>query len=159
MIDTSTFTAAGEVEVAIDASVVVKAGALQAWRTVASADGWRGFWGADADIQVAIGGRYEIWFDPDQPAGLRGSEGCRMLAYVPGAMLAFSWNAPPELPQVRGLHTWVVMTFDETAPGSTCVRVRHLGFGRGGQWEDNVAYFRRAWPRVLDRLAEHLGRG
>ena len=82
---------------------------------------------------------------------------CRILAYLPGEMLAFSWNAPPQLGETRFLHTWVVVTFQGTAAGTTRVRLVQTGFGEGPVWDQDVAYLGAAWGRVLERCRDHLG--
>ena len=38
---------------------------------------------------------YELHFLEDAPEGRRGSESCRVLAFVPERLLSFTWNAPP----------------------------------------------------------------
>ena len=139
--------------------LVVKAPALEvwsAWTTKAGIDSW---WGPpDARIELRIGGPFELLFLSDAPAGEQGSEGCRFLAYVPGEMLAFTWNATPDHP-LRAAHTWVVLTFARldnrttaVPPGSTPVS------GRTGLWSMNSTwpYFDDAWGRVLQRLAPPL---
>ena len=156
MIETARFVATGEVEVPVDLSVTVKATPLQAWRMWATREGWRAFFGIDGDVQAAIGGAYELMFTPELAPGLRGSEGCQVLAFVPGSMLAFSWNAPPELPYARTEKTWVVVETLDAGGGKTTVRLRHLGFGQGGQWPETVTYFQRAWRMVLDAMVSHL---
>jgi uncharacterized protein YndB with AHSA1/START domain len=123
-----------------------------AWTTKASIDSW---WGPpDARIELRVGGPYELLFLSDEPEGRQGSEGCRILAYVPGEMLAFTWNARPDHP-LRESHTWVVLTFSEAGDGTTAVRLVHTGFLDGPDWDTYVAYFEDAWARVLDRLADH----
>ena len=51
-----------------------------AWTTSAGAKTW---FAPDADIRLEVGGPYEIYFSPQAPAGLRGSDGMRVLAWVP----------------------------------------------------------------------------
>ena len=73
--------------------------------------------------------------------------GC-FLAYVPGEMISFTWNAPPHLP-LRSSNTWVVITFTDDGSGGTDVRLVHSGFLEGPDWDDYMAYFEDAWGRVL----------
>ena len=108
-----------------------------------------------AHIDLAIGGRYEWLFD-----GVTGSNGCQVLSYIPGRMISFSWNAPPEIPDVRGRHTWVVVELSPVSTGAdapTIVRLTHLGFGQGTEWDATLEYFDKAWDLVLDRFAANLG--
>jgi hypothetical protein len=73
-------------------------------------------------------------------------------------MLAFSWNSPPTDPLIhlRGEHTWVVITLTGH-PNGTHVRLVHTGMGEGELWDENRAYFGRAWGLVLDALARSFG--
>ena len=115
----------------------------------------------DARVELRIGGPFELLFDMDQPEGLRGSEGCRVLAWVPDRLLAFTWNAPPHFPEIRGLHTWVVVELSATEAG-TRMHITHLGwpdsgFVDGSRWPEVFAYFERAWGMVTGALKQHFG--
>lgn len=104
-----------------------------------------------ANIDLAIGGRYEWLFD-----GKLGSNGCQVLSYVPNRMVSFSWNAPPTI-ATRGRNTWVVVEFDRVDDETTAVHLTHLGFGEGEAWDQTHDYFLRAWDVVLGRFKENLG--
>ena len=119
------------------------------------------WWATESRIDLRPGGFYELYFLMDAPLGLRGGEGCRVLSYLPGRMLTFSWNAPPHLARTRALPTWVVLEFQPEA--SDCrFRLTHLGWPNSewdepeSQWPETYAYFDAAWGRVLERLASHL---
>ncbi len=133
-------------EVVIDAPVSATFGA---W---ASAEGWKGVYGlgssdARANIELAIGGRYEWLFD-----GVLGSNGCQVLSYIPDRMLSFSWNAPPSLAKTRMLRTWVVVEFEALSETQTRILLTHLGFGEGAEWDETYSYFDNAWSFVLGRM-------
>jgi len=138
-------------ELVVEATVTAAPAAVwHAWTTNA---GIQAFLAPTSNVALAIGGPYEIHFDLDQPVGLRGSEGCKVLSYLPERMLSFSWNAPPAFPALRaGPHTWVVV---ELTPAGTGTRVvlTHLGYGEGEDWDALRAYFTRAWGIVMERLA------
>lgn len=70
-------------------------------------------------------------------------------------MLSFSWNTPGHLDVGRAL-TWVVVSFEEVG-GGTRVTLSHNGFGSDPVWDDVREYFRRAWRRVLRRMADRWG--
>jgi uncharacterized protein YndB with AHSA1/START domain/predicted enzyme related to lactoylglutathione lyase len=115
----------------------------------------------ESRVELRIGGAYELIFLPPEMAPTRGSEGCRILSYLPGEMLSFTWNAPPELPATRDLRTIVVVRFDP-ARGGTRVRLTHHGWpeqgweGDDGQWPATFAYFEVAWTRVIEALEGHF---
>jgi len=104
-----------------------------------------------ANIDLAIGGRYEWLFD-----GETGGNGCQVLSYVPDRMITFSWNAPPSQPESRAKRTWVVVELEPRGERSTHVRVTHLGFGDAPHWDETRAYFEKAWPHVLAQFRAHL---
>jgi uncharacterized protein YndB with AHSA1/START domain len=156
MIDTDAIPAAGTNIRSLAKEVTVAASPMEAWAAWASSEGIDAWWGPpDTNIELAVGGPFELLFSDEAPPGSRGSEGCQYLAYVPGEMISFTWNAPPHLP-LRSEHTWVVITF-AAADGGTAVRLVHTGFLDGSDWDDYLAYFDDAWGRVLDRLAAHWG--
>lgn len=104
-----------------------------------------------ADIDLAIGGRYEWLWD-----GETGSNECQVLSFVPGRMVSFSWNAPKDQPESRARRTWVVVETSPEGEGATRVRLTHLGFGPEPHWEETREYFRKAWPYVFEQFRKHL---
>ncbi len=152
--DTSTIAARGPGVRSLVKETEVAAPPRQVWDAWTSSEGIAAWWSPPkTKIELRIGGPFEIHFDSEAPEGLQGSEGCRVLAYVPGESFAFTWNAPPHLP-LRTANTWVVLTFTETAAG-TRVRLVHTGFLAGSDWDDYIAYFESAWSYVLGLLREH----
>jgi len=114
------------------------------------------WWVSDCELELALGGAFRLRFDTDQPADLQGSEGCRVLSWLPDRMLSFSWNAPPHLP-TRGQRTLVVIELSPVA-GGTRLCLTHHGWPTAGLadastgWPQTFAYFQRAWAAVLERL-------
>ncbi len=106
-----------------------------------------------ANIELAIGGPYEWLFD-----GVTGSNGCKVLCYLPGEMIAFTWNAPPTH-ATRGTSTWVVVRTTEVDEGTTRVTLTHAGFGAGEAWDETRDYFDQAWDYVLAQFAQNLSAG
>jgi uncharacterized protein YndB with AHSA1/START domain len=143
----------------IEHEVVVEATSAQVWTAWTTKEGVEAFFAPQAKVELRIGGAYELYFAPDASEGLRGSEGCTILAYLPREMLAFTWNAPPSIPALRGAKTLthVVVTFDDLIDDRVRVRLAHLGMGTGEEWDKYRAYFNRAWPSVLNHLREQIG--
>ena len=132
---------------------VVNGPSMEVWSAWTSKEGIDSWWGPpDARIELRLGGPFELLFLPDAPAGEQGAEGCRFLAYVPGEMLAFTWNATPDHP-LRSEFTWVVITFAEVDDATTAVRLVHTGFLEGPDWDDYMSYFDDAWGYVLGLLS------
>lgn len=156
MLDTSTIAAAGANIRSLVKEADVAATPIEVWTAWTSNDGIASWWGPPAShIELRIGGPFELYFLPDAPEGSRGSDGCRVLAYVPGESFSFTWNAPPHL-ALRETNTWVVLTF-KPAPAGTTVRLVHTGFLEGPDWDDYMEYFDGAWSQVLDLLVAHWG--
>ena len=151
-IDADLFVAEGMVAPVIVVEAVVAAPVADVYAAWTTPEGIRGFFEVDAAVGLRIGGPMEFYFIPEAPPGGQGSEGCQILSYVPDEMLSFSWNAPPQFPEERARHTWVVIDFTDRGDGTTLVRLRHLGFGDGGNWAEIHTYFESAWERVMDAL-------
>lgn len=140
--------------------VTVPAGLAEVWAAWTTEAGVKSFFAPDCRIELEPDGPYEIYFNPDAPAGERGGEGLRVLAVQPHKMFSFTWNAPPTLPDVRGQRTHVIVRFYEDGAGSTRVTLRHDGWGEGGQWDEAFLYFDGAWNKVvLPRLVYRFENG
>ena len=124
------------------------------WWKWTSHEGLLTFFGEDNSMELKIGGPFEIYFSKDAPAGQKGSEGCKVMSYLPKQMFSFSWNAPPKFPAIRNgaYHTWVVATFKALKGNKTEVTIHHLGWLKGDDWDQVYHYFDKAWVTVLDWL-------
>ncbi len=155
-LDTSTIAASGPDIRSLIKEEDIAAAPMEVWSAWTSNEGVAAWWGAPrTNIELRIGGPFEIFFSMEEPEGLRGSEGCKVLAYVPGESLSFTWNAPPHL-ALRATNTWVVLTFAPSSTG-TAVRLVHTGFLNGPDWDDYMEYFDNAWGFVLGLLRDHWG--
>ena len=73
-------------------------------------------------------------------------------------VIAFTWNAPPHLPEARAQRTVVILRFAPEGEG-TRLSLSHLGWGSGGEWPKARAYFEKAWPNVLKNLQTRFETG
>ena len=155
MIDTTPIAGTGSEIRSLVKEAVVGAEPGEVWSAWTSSEGIASWWNPPKTrIDLRIGGPFELLFSMDQPEGRRGSEGCQYLAYVPGEMVAFTWNAPPHL-ALRETNTWVVVTFAEQGGNTTAVQLVHTGFLEGPEWDDYMDYFDSAWEHVLGLLGDH----
>jgi uncharacterized protein YndB with AHSA1/START domain len=139
------------VEAAINAPVA------DVWRVWTTSAGAEEFFAEKANIQLAIGGPYEIQFDPrDERSGTRG---LKILSYAPGEMISFQWNAPPEMPEVRNGGTWVVVQMRPQGPDRTYVSITHLGWKEGAEWDLAYVHFTRGWGELMERLQKRFTDG
>jgi uncharacterized protein YndB with AHSA1/START domain len=154
MIDTSTIPAKGPDVRSITKQTIVLADPMTVWTAWTSSAEIGAWWGPPAsNIDLRVGGPFELLFDQAAQPGTQGSEGCKYLGYVPGEMISFTWNAPPHL-TLRSSNTWVVITFSRESD-HTRVRLVHTGFLTGSDWDDYMSYFDDAWGFVLARLTDH----
>ncbi|MCX6581658.1 MAG: SRPBCC domain-containing protein [Candidatus Aminicenantes bacterium] len=139
--------------------VVVQASVDDAWQAWTTMEGVTAFFAPRASVELAVGGDFEMYFDPKMPEGQRGSEGCKILSFVPGEMLSFTWNAPPHMPAVRLERTWVVLYFQPLEEKKTRISLVHLGWQVGEEWQKALQYFDKAWEVVLGRLQYRFEKG
>jgi uncharacterized protein YndB with AHSA1/START domain len=124
------------------------------WWCWTTHDGLKTFFGVDNKIELVPNGHFEIYFLMNNPEGLRGSETCKVLSFLPKKYFSFSWNAPPNFDDVRNAEhkTWVVIEFKEIAVNQTEIKLTHLGWPENEKWNEVFDYFNKAWEVVLDRL-------
>lgn len=151
--------AAGSAERAIEREVVVPARVEAVWQAWTTTDGIKTFFAPDANVQLRQDGPFEIHFNPFAPAGLKGADGMRILAFQPDRMLVFTWNAPPHLPEARQQCTVVILRLEPAGDYQTRVQLHHVGWGDGGEWDKTYDYFTRAWPAVLANLHKRFASG
>lgn len=141
----------------IHGEVIVDAPISACWRAWTTEAGIRSFFAPDCKVALRVGGPFEMYFLLENAPGLRGGEGNVVLAFQQEKMLSFSWNAPPNLPDVREQRTHVTLYFYQQGPERTRITLDHDGWGSGGQWDEAFDYFRRAWlEMVLPSLQETL---
>src|SRR4029078_5070011 len=85
---------------------------------------------------------------------------CTIMSYDPLEMLAFDWNAPPSIPELRdtGAKTQVVLRFSDAEGGKTKIHFMHSGMGSGAAWDKYYAYFDNAWPHVFAHMQDYLSK-
>jgi uncharacterized protein YndB with AHSA1/START domain len=145
---------------AIQLEIEVEAGVGEVWSAWTTNEGVTSFFAPSSNVDLRIGGAYEMLFDPGAEPGRRGGEGARILAFQEGKMLSFTWNAPPHMPEIRKQWTHVVIRLFDLGSGRTHVSLKHDGWGEGRQWDEAFDYFLRAWGEaVLPRLRHRFASG
>lgn len=138
---------------------LIPAPRAEVWNAFTTTEGAQTFLSRRARIELRRGGPYEVYFDLEAEPGFQGSEGCRVLSYLQGHMVSFTWNAPPQFENVRWRRTFVVVELEEASDVLTRVRITHDGWERGDQWDEVYAYFDRAWSVVLGNLESRFRTG
>jgi uncharacterized protein YndB with AHSA1/START domain len=125
------------------------------WENWTTHQGLKTFFGADNKIELMPNGAFEIYFLMNHPNGQKGSEGCKVLSYLPKKYFSFSWNAPPQFEEARnsGQYTWVVIEFNSISNEQTELTLTHLGWPTGQNWNEVFVYFNKAWDFVLNNLS------
>jgi uncharacterized protein YndB with AHSA1/START domain len=129
---------------------VVNAPVSEVWRVFTTSEGAMEFFAEKANIRLALGGPYEIQFDPKDDRS--GTKGLKILSFAPEEMISFQWNAPPEMPEVRNGSTWVVVQMRPEGTGRTHVTISHLGWKEGAEWDQAYAHFTQGWGELIARL-------
>lgn len=146
-------------ERAIDKEVLVAAPVEAVWQAWTTKAGIESFFAPEAEIEARVGGAFHIHINPYAPPGGKGADDMRYLALQRPTMVTFDWNAPPSLPEVRAQRTFVIVRLAEVDAKTTRVRLHHVGWGDGGQWDQTYAYFDKAWGNVLGNLKKRFDSG
>jgi len=124
----------------------------QVWETWTTAAGLRTFFSPDAAVDPQVDGKYSILFYPDNPAGSRGAEGMRIIAFEPPTRFIITWNHAPRFETLKGQRTLVEYRFQAREDGGTDMQVKHFGWGQNEESATSREYFDGAWAAVLQRL-------
>lgn len=143
-------------ERAIVEKVSVKAGVGDVWKAWTTTEGVKTFFAPDAKIELRVDGPFQVYMDPTAMPGLKGADDMRIIGFQENRMLSFNWNAPPSLPEARKQRSIVIVRFESRGDSLTDVTLTHIGFGDGGEWDKNFAYFTNSWPRVLKNLKDRF---
>ena len=147
---------AGGQERQIVKEVLVKAPVEAVFRAWSTSEGIATFFAPEAKVEARSGGPFEVYINPYAPAGMKGADDMKVMAVQDNRMISFTWNAPPHLPQTRAQRTFVVVRTLPEGDGQTRVRLTHVGWGDGGQWDQTFTYFDRAWGSVLANLQKRF---
>jgi uncharacterized protein YndB with AHSA1/START domain len=125
--------------------VTVNAPVDSVWSRWTTESGLRKFFAPACVIELKTFGMFEILFEPSAPAGQRGAENNRILAVEEKKMLSFTWDAPPQFPQIRAQRTQVTIRLYPTEDSKTIVTLTQTGWGQGKDWQTVRDYFEKAW--------------
>lgn len=135
---------------------VISAPLAQVWQAWSTSDGASAFLAPRVVVDPRVGGRFEVYFDPHDPA--KSSRG-RVLGFVPGQSLSFEWHLPPMYPDLQNVVMPVTVTFRADGPTRTVVTIEHAGWGTGPHWDDAFTHMHRGWSDLLGRLQERFTAG
>ncbi|MFC3713593.1 SRPBCC domain-containing protein [Sphingoaurantiacus capsulatus] len=84
-----------------------------------------------------------------------GAQAATPLAREAGALLTVQFAMPAEFDEIAAQRSVLTLTF-EAKGADTKITLTHAGFGRGGAWDEALAYFTQGWPAVLLQMKDAL---
>lgn len=141
---------------------IVDAPVTEVWNAWTTQKGLQSFLAPECHIDLRVDGTIDVFFFPKAPKGQRGAEGLRILSVQPNKMFSFTWNNPPELPEISNQRTHVILKFFPfgAQKNQTKLILIHDGWGDGELWDQAYRYFIEAWRNVvLFRLSYRFDRG
>lgn len=109
-----------------------------------------------ADVQPGPGGKYELFWEPDDPEN-NSTLGCKILAIDAPNYLNFEWKGPKQykhfMNTTRPL-TNITVIFNRD-DDKTLVTLIHTGWGSGEGWDQARNYFENAWKGAFVQLVKY----
>lgn len=140
---------------------VVPAPPGEVWEAVSTTEGWMSWAVPFARVDFRLGGRIETSYDPSAQAGDPANIISRILAYLPGRMIAFqAEQAPPDFPHpelLEGLFS--VLEITPHGEGESRVAVSGVGYTDSPGHLELRAFFERGNAWTLERLIERFASG
>jgi uncharacterized protein YndB with AHSA1/START domain len=144
----------------ISFTFTVPVSSSKAYKVWTTHQGIEAFFCSNFKIDFEVEGRFEILFDMDQPDGLRGSEGMRILSLEEDRLFSFTWSAPPSIPEIRKQRTVVTIRFIPQGKDQTKISFVNSGYGYSEEWQKATEYFINAWGNiVLPKYQYYLTKG
>jgi uncharacterized protein YndB with AHSA1/START domain len=135
------------------AEMTIPAPVAEVWKAWTTEEGIATFFAPKGRVDLRVDGTYDVWFNPAGAPGERGAEGMRILDVEPQRRFAFTWNAPPSIPSIRGKRTVIVVELAPAGEKATKLRFTESCWGDGPDWDRAYDYFDHAWGAiVLPRL-------
>lgn len=130
---------------------MVNAPVTKVWEAWTTKKGLEAFLAPECEIDLRVNGSLDVYFYPEAPPGQRGAEDLHIMTVIPNKMLSFSWNNPPDIPEIRNQQTHVIMKFFSAGNNNrqTKLVLIHDGWGDGELWDQAYSYFVRAWRDVV----------
>jgi uncharacterized protein YndB with AHSA1/START domain len=124
------------------------------WTTAAGLATWLG---ARAVVEPVVGGRFEIFWNPDpaSPPDSDSTIGCRILSIDRPRLLRFTWRGSDAVADVMNVPgapvTEVEVAMSPTLDGTRLV-MTHSGWADGPGWRRAREWFARAWGYAFENL-------
>lgn len=116
-------------------------------------EGVQSFLAADSEVVMKMGGHYNLALYEKGSQLLKEN---KILSFIPQKMFSFEFTMPDQFPSLRNEKTWVVVEFTPRSAQETDVKITHLGWGKGGEWEAAYEYFSQAWLLIATDMQTAL---
>lgn len=143
----------------LEHTILIEAGAGEVWEAWVTGEGQRRWASPFAEVDLSIDGTMEAGFSPDARLGDPSNVRDRVLAWLPGRMLAWQTTAvPPGAPFDAALWQQMhqVAEFVAVGPERTRVTQSMVGIGEGPGWDAVVAFARGVTAYGLRNLKRSL---
>lgn len=116
----------------------------------------QGWLTAFSDVEPEVGGRYELFWDPDDPEH-NSTLGCKITALTPETLLAFEWKGPSQFRFMNEIEplthvTVFFTTCNEVLTPCTDIYLVHTGWLATEEWEEARINSARAWENAFAEL-------
>jgi len=132
------------------------------WKVFTTAEGWKAFGVAHAEVDFRVGGRIRTHYDPKGTLGDEKTIESTILAFEPHRMLAFRATKAPAgfpFPAEELDRMWSVATFEDLGEGRTRLTLRGHGYGDDEASRKMRAFFDQGNAWTLQRVRAHLAKG
>ncbi|MBZ0180321.1 MAG: SRPBCC domain-containing protein [Melioribacteraceae bacterium] len=137
----------------IEKNIIVNAPIQQVFEDVSTSTGTKKFFAPHSKIALTINGKFELSFDIQSfESRFKSSSGMKILSFVPNKMLSFEWKNPKDLKSILEEKTWVTIFLDEVTNMQTKIKLIHIGWKEGNDWDEAFNYFVRFWDIVVFRF-------
>lgn len=137
----------------VTVTAFIEASPMEAFRFFTDRDLLESWLAPEADIEVRVGGKYELFWQPEDRAN-NSTIGCRITALFPGQYLAFQWRSPEQYKPFANTAdplTHVVVAFVPEGSG-TRVHLIHSGWRSEDRWEAARLWQEQAWTSAFRQL-------
>jgi len=134
-------------------TVRVRASPAVVWQALTDPASYRAWVAPASDIDLKVGGRVDVAFDPKAKPGGPPDLSQEITAYVPERMIAFRNLKTPPLPGA-GVYgkLAIVILLTPVGAGETEVSLSQVGYGAGAEFDALYAFFRSHNPEYLADL-------
>lgn len=142
-------------------SLVIPAAQDQVWEAWTTTQGLTSWAFPVGRVDFRVGGIWESSYDPKARLGDPGNILNRVVAFIPGRMLAFLVDrAPPGFPHPEVMRQVVtVVELEPVAEDATMVTVTMAGWGAGPENEKVFGFFTQGNAWTLKKLHERFTKG